>query len=80
MIGLTPMTNDEILAGLIMAAKAEREAGFPGWSRPPDTYRDQCEALVAEGLAERHDDEDGIWYRPTSQGEKTCSIKISRVQ
>lgn len=75
-------TNDEILAGMIMAAKAERDAGFEGWSSPSEKYIEACDRLVNEGLAEKtvnplFDDE--MYYRPTAEGERRCQIKISRV-
>jgi hypothetical protein len=73
------MTDDEVLAGLIMAARAEREAGFEGWSSPPDQLLEQCDKLCAQGLAERENDH-LVHYRPTAEGERVCQIKISRVQ
>ena len=71
------MSDDEVLAGLIMAAKAEREAGFDGWSLPPANLLPQCDRLVERGWAEQEDE--GVHYRPTPEGERMCQIKISRV-
>ncbi len=76
------MTDDEVLAGMIMVAKAEREAGFEGWGSPPDHLLEQCDRLCAAGLAECQNDRENatVYYRPTPEGERICNIKISRVQ
>ncbi len=75
------MTNDEVLAGLIMGATAEREAGFEGWVSPPDHLRAQLDELVREGLAEMNasTDEPLTYFRPTPAGIEACSIAIRRV-
>ena len=81
------MTKDDILIGLVMAAKAERDAGFDGWSAPDCRLREQLDALVGDGLAEmKKDDFDpehptkpiGLWWRPTPKGESVCPATISR--
>lgn len=76
------MTDDEVLAGMIMAARAEREAGFEGWSSPPDELLEQCDRLCAQGLAECHNNREdrAVHYRPTPEGERICKITITRVQ
>jgi hypothetical protein len=74
------MNDEEILAGLIMGARAERDLGFKeGWTSPPELYHEQCDRLCVNGFAERWDDRER-WYRPTAEGERVYQIKISRVQ
>lgn len=75
------MTDNKLLAGLILAAKAEREAGFAGWVQPPSNFESQLDSLVSEGLAERQDDPaEGTYYRPTAEGERVCNLTIHRTQ
>lgn len=72
------MTDDEILIMMEMTARAEREAGFTGYGMPPEHLREACERLVLQGLAERHQFEDG-WYRPTQTGASRVAHRIQRV-
>ena len=76
------MTDDEVLAFMIMAARAERESGFEGWASPPDELLEQCDRLCAQGLAQCHNNREDrmMHYMPTLEGERVCKIKISRIQ
>ncbi len=73
------MTKDEILMGMEMTARAEREAGFLGYGQPPEHLHEICRELVAEGLAEEHKFQPG-WFRPTKEGADRVGHRIHRVQ
>ena len=74
------MTENEILAGLILTVKAEREGGYEGWARPPEHMQPQCDLLVERGLAEKKEFDRELFYRPTAEGERVCNLTINRVQ
>lgn len=79
------MTKNDVLIGLVMATRAERDIGFDGWSSPPDTLNPQLEELRADGLAEsmiepqEHPDKpQKVFWRATAKGEDACPATITR--
>jgi hypothetical protein len=75
---MTPTDND-ILMMMEMTARAEREAGFTGYGKPPEEVREACERLVDAGLAEEHKFQPG-WFRPTKKGTELVAPRIHRAQ
>ena len=73
------MTDNDILMMMEMTARAEREAGFNGYGKPPEQAREACVRLVKAGLAEEHKFQPG-WFRPTKEGANLVGHRIHRVQ
>lgn len=73
------MTDDDVLMGMEMTARAEREAGFNGYCKPPAEMLLACTRLVESGLAEEHKFQPG-WFRPTKAGAKRVQHRIHRIQ
>lgn len=73
------MTDDDILMGLEMTARAERKAGFNGYCKPPEQVSEAVGRLVDAGFAEEHKHQPG-WFRPTAAGALRVGHRIHAVQ
>ena len=73
------MTDDELLMGMEMAARAERDQGFLGYAKPPKNLWDDCRRLVKERLVKEHPFTPGF-FMPTGKGSLRVSHRIHRAQ
>ena len=70
------MSDDDVLMGMEMVARAERKAGFDGYGKPPAEFAEAVERLIAAGFAERS----GDWVRPTIEGAARIAGRIHTIQ